>query len=134
LREAHRLNGFHSKIESFANAVHSIHYTAIAGQDDGKAQVTFCNKTGVTGDLAAGDWMLFAAIPEGLVEFANRRKLHLLRNQTSRQLDKALDAPGAESLRRVAEMVLGAHGVSSPGNQRAANRISLWQNAAKAAE
>ena len=89
--------------------MHAVHDTAVAGQDDGKSEVAVADEPGVVGDLATGDRFCCVTIPVGLVEFADGRERYTLSRQGGGELDETVDVPGAESLGRLAEMILSAH-------------------------
>jgi hypothetical protein len=95
--------------ESLADSVHAVHDTAVAGEDDGKAEVAVADEAGVVRDLAAGDRFCWVAVPVGLVEFADGGERYALSRNGGGDRDETVDVPGAEALRRLAEMILSAH-------------------------
>src|SRR5882757_6648607 len=95
--------------EGLANSVHAVHDTAVAGEDDGKAEVAVADEAGVVRDLAAGDRFCRIAGPVGFVEFGDGGERYALSRQSGGDCDETVDVPGAEALGRLAEMILGAH-------------------------
>jgi len=57
----------------FAYAVHPIHHSAVAGQNDWEARIAFEHQACVLDHLTAGQALIGAACPIRLVEFPNRR-------------------------------------------------------------
>jgi len=95
--------------ESLADAVHAVHDAAVAGKNDGKAEIAVADEAGVVHDLAAGDRFCGVAVPVRLVEFADGGERDVLSRQCGGLLDETVDVPGPEALGRLAEMILGAH-------------------------
>jgi len=109
LEEAHGFDVAATFEDGLADAVHTVHDTAVAGKDDGKGEVGVADEAGVLSDLAAGDRFCRVARPVGLVEFADGGERYALSHERGRGLDETVNVPGAEALGRLAEMILGAH-------------------------
>ena len=95
--------------QSLADSVHAVHDTAVAGENDRKGEVAVVDELGVFSNLTAGDGFCRIAGPVGLVEFADGGQSHSLQRQVGGEFDETVNVPGAETLGRLAEMILGAH-------------------------
>jgi hypothetical protein len=98
LEEAHGFDVGEALEERLANAVHAVHDAAIAGENDGKAEVGVADEASVIDDLAAGDRFCGVAVPVGLIEFADGGDWHTLSRQSGGEFDETVNVPGTETL------------------------------------
>jgi hypothetical protein len=109
VEEAHGFDVGETFEECLTDSVHTVHDTAVAGKDDGKAEVAVTDEAGVVRDLATGDRLCGIAGPVGFIEFADGGERHALSREGGGDWDETVDVPGAEALGRLAEMILPAH-------------------------
>jgi hypothetical protein len=64
--------------QGFANAMHSIHNTAVAEKNDGMRKVGIENQSRLFGDIAASHRTRAITVPISFVKLANRRQGHAL--------------------------------------------------------
>jgi hypothetical protein len=95
--------------ERLADTVHAIHDAAIAGENDRVGEVTVVDEAGVGDDFAAGELFVALIAPIGLVQLANGGERYAFSGKGTGEIDEAVDVPGTEALRRLAEVVLRAH-------------------------
>jgi len=99
LNEAYGFNIAETVDEGLADSMHAVHYTAVAGKDDGESEVAVTDESGVLSYLAAGDRCFGLAGPVWLVKFADGGQRHPLPGQGGREPDETANIPGAETLR-----------------------------------
>jgi len=89
--------------------VHAVHDAAVAGEDDGIGEVARVDESRVIYDLSAGELHGAFVTPIGFVQLTNCGERYAFSWEGVGEIDETMDGPGAEALRRLAEVVLDTH-------------------------
>ena len=95
--------------EGFAHPVHSIHYAAVLGKDDGVIQIGLVDELGVKCDSSARWAVAFSIEPKRLIQLANIGQLYFETRKSFGQLDQTIDIPDQHTSLSRTEVVLLSH-------------------------